>query len=66
MPEHQNIFVDAKVANDKEPLQGAFKLILNQSFTVELQATGFINKVEGLDVLDKASAAAPTSSLMNR
>ncbi len=55
---NQNIFVDAKVANDAEPLQGALKLMLNQPFTVELQSTGFINKVEDLDAaLDKASAA---------
>jgi hypothetical protein len=55
---NQNIFVDAKVANDAEPLQGALKLMLNQPFTVEIQSTGIINKVENLDaVLEKAAAA---------
>ncbi len=55
---NQNIFVDAKTTNEQEPLQGALKLILNQPFTLELQSTGAINKVEELDaMLDKASAA---------
>ncbi|MBO9153161.1 DUF6263 family protein [Chitinophaga sp. GCM10012297] len=55
---NQNIFVDAKVTNDAEPLQGALKLMLDQPFTVTLQSTGFIVNVEQLDaVLDKASAA---------
>lgn len=55
---NQNIFVDAKVANDAEPLQGALKLMLNQPFTVEVQSTGIINKVENLDaVLEKAAAS---------
>ncbi|AWO01272.1 hypothetical protein DLD77_05990 [Chitinophaga alhagiae] len=55
---NQNIFVDAKVANDQEPLQGALKLILDQPFTVELQSNGLIKNVNSLDALmDKASAA---------
>lgn len=55
---NQNIFVDAKVTNDAEPLQGALKLMLEQPFTVELLSTGLIVKVEQLDaVLEKASAA---------
>ncbi|RPE13335.1 hypothetical protein EGT74_07345 [Chitinophaga lutea] len=55
---NQNIFVDAKVANAQEPLQGALKLILDQPFTVEIQSTGMIKNVTGLDALmDKASAA---------
>lgn len=55
---NQNIFVDAKVANDDEPLQGALKLILDQPFTVELQSNGIIKNITGLDALmDKASAA---------
>lgn len=53
-----NIYVDAKVANDKEPLQEALKHMLKQPFTVEIQSTGIINKVEGLDdVLAKADTA---------
>lgn len=53
---NQNIFVDAKVPNDKEPFQGALKSILDQPFTVDLQLTGAINKIEGLDaLLEKAS-----------
>lgn len=55
---NQNIFVDAKVTNDQEPLQGALKLILDQPFTVELQSNGLIKNVNNLDALmDKASAA---------
>ncbi|WP_343700750.1 DUF6263 family protein [Chitinophaga sp.] len=55
---NQNIFVDARVANDQEPLQGALKLILDQPFTVELQSNGLIKNVNNLDALmDKASAA---------
>lgn len=55
---NQNIFVDAKVANEQEPLQGALKIILDQPFTVELQSTGMIKNITGLDALmDKASAA---------
>lgn len=58
---NNNIFVDAKVSKPDEPFQGALKLILDQPFTVELQTTGIINKVEGLDVLvDKASEAFNT------
>ena len=58
---NQNIFVDAKVPNDKEPFQAALKNILDQPFTVELQNTGYINKVDGLDKLLDAAAAAFTS-----
>jgi hypothetical protein len=55
---NQNIFVDAKVANDQEPLQGALKLILNQPFSVELLSSGMIKNITGLDALmDKASEA---------
>lgn len=55
---NQNIFVDAKVVNDEEPLQGALKLILDQPFTVEVQSNGMIKNITGLDALmDKASAA---------
>lgn len=55
---NQNIFVDAKVANEQEPLQGALKLILDQPFTVDLQSNGMIKNVNGLDALmDKAAAA---------
>ncbi|GEP92269.1 hypothetical protein SAMN05660909_04278 [Chitinophaga terrae (ex Kim and Jung 2007)] len=52
---NNNIFVDAKVSKPDEPFQGALKAILDQPFTVEIQTTGIINKVEGLDALvDKA------------
>lgn len=55
---NQNIFVDATVPNDKEPFQAALKNILDHPFTVELQSTGAINKIDGLDnLLDSASAA---------
>jgi hypothetical protein len=54
---NQNILVDASVPNDKEPFQAALKSILDQPFTVDIQSTGFIDKVTGLDeMLDKASA----------
>jgi hypothetical protein len=54
---NQNILVDANTPNDKEPFQAALKSILDHPFTVDLQGTGFINKVSGLDeLLDKASA----------
>ncbi len=58
---NQNIFVDAKINNDKEPFQAALKNILDRPFTVELQSTGVINKVEGLDKLLDSAAAAFTS-----
>jgi hypothetical protein len=55
---NQNIFVDAKVPNDKEPFQAALKNILDHPFTVELQNTGDISKVNGLDnLLDSAATA---------
>ncbi|CAL1521353.1 DUF6263 family protein [Chitinophaga sp. MM2321] len=55
---NQNIFVDAKVANDKEPFQAGLKNILDKPFTVEIQSTGIVNKVDGLDnILDNAAAA---------
>ncbi|PSL49584.1 hypothetical protein CLV51_101918 [Chitinophaga niastensis] len=55
---NQNIFVDAKVTNDKEPFQAGLKKVLDQPFTVEIQTTGIINKVEGLDqILDNAASA---------
>ncbi|MVT06900.1 DUF6263 family protein [Chitinophaga tropicalis] len=54
---NQNILVDANVPNDKEPFQAALKSILNHPFSVDIQNSGFINKVTGLDeLLDKASA----------
>ncbi|WP_217603986.1 DUF6263 family protein [Chitinophaga sp. GbtcB8] len=53
---NQNIFVDAKTPNDKEPFQGALSKILDHPFTVEIQTTGNINSVNGLDnLLDSAS-----------
>ncbi|KAA2244727.1 hypothetical protein F0L74_01770 [Chitinophaga agrisoli] len=53
---NQNIYVDAKTPNDKEPFQAALLKILDHPFTVELQNTGAINKVNGLDnLLDSAS-----------
>jgi hypothetical protein len=58
---NQNITVDAKVPNDKEPFQAAIKNILDQPFTVELQSTGVINKVEGLDKLLETASTAFTS-----
>jgi hypothetical protein len=55
---NHNIFVDAKVANDKEPFQDALKKVLEQPFTVELQSTGIINKIDGLDgILEKSFTA---------
>ena len=55
---NQNIFVDAKVTNDKEPFQAGLKKVLDQPFTVEIQATGVINKVDGLEaILDNAASA---------
>jgi|GEM_PF-556093 len=54
---NQNILVDANTPNDKEPFQAALKSILNHPFTVTLQSTGYITKINGLDeLLDKASA----------
>ncbi|WP_212001314.1 DUF6263 family protein [Chitinophaga sp. HK235] len=55
---NQNIFVDAKVSKPDEPFQEGLKKLLNQPFTVELQSTGIITKVDGLDnLLDNAAAA---------
>ena len=55
---NQNIFVDAKVTNDKEPFQAGLKKVLDQPFTVEIQTSGIINKVDGLDtILDNAAGA---------
>ncbi|RFS22427.1 hypothetical protein DVR12_11490 [Chitinophaga silvatica] len=55
---NHNIFVDAKVTNDQEPFQAGLKKILDQPFTVEIQTTGIINKVDGLDaLLEKADDA---------
>ncbi|MFY0252804.1 DUF6263 family protein [Chitinophaga sp. 30R24] len=55
---NQNIYVDAKVSNDKEPFQAGLKKLLDQPFSVELQSSGIINKVDGLDnLLDNAANA---------
>ncbi|WP_143309742.1 DUF6263 family protein [Chitinophaga vietnamensis] len=55
---NQNIFVDAKVTNDKEPFQAGLKKMLDQPFTVEITSTGIINKVDGLDnILSNAENA---------
>lgn len=55
---NNNIFVDAKVTKKEEPFQAGLKSILDQPFTVEIQTTGIINKVEGLDaLLEKADDA---------
>ncbi|MCW3462678.1 DUF6263 family protein [Chitinophaga nivalis] len=55
---NQNIFVDAKVANDKEPFQAGLKNMLDKPFTVEIQVTGIINKIAGLDeILEDAASA---------
>lgn len=58
---NQNIFVDAKVPNDKEPFQAALSKILDHPFTVELQSTGIINKIDGLDNLLDSAAVTFTS-----
>ena len=58
---NQNIFVDAKVPNDKEPFQAALNKILDHPFTVELQGTGIINKIDGLDNLLDSAAVTFTS-----
>lgn len=56
-----NALVDARVANAKEPLAAALAKIVDQPFTVEIQNTGIINKVEGLDALiTEASKAFST------
>ncbi|NML36439.1 hypothetical protein HHL17_04455 [Chitinophaga sp. G-6-1-13] len=55
---NQNIFVDAKVNKAEEPFQAGLKKLLDQPFTVELQSTGVITKVDGLDnLLNNAEAA---------
>lgn len=55
---NQNIYVDANTPNDKEPFQAALKNILDHPFTVDLQRSGSINKINGLDnLLDSAAAA---------
>ncbi len=55
---NQNIFVDAKVTKQEEPFQAGLKKVLDQPFTVEIQATGIINKIDGLEsILDNASSA---------
>lgn len=58
-----NALVDARTANPKEPLQAALAKLLDQGFTVEIQATGVINKVEGLDTLVAQASVAAFSSL---
>jgi hypothetical protein len=58
---NQNIFVDANTPNDKEPFQAALKNILDHPFTVDLQTTGTINKISGLDNLLDSAATAFTS-----
>lgn len=58
---NQNIFVDAKVSKPDEPFQAGLQKLLNQPFTVELQSTGVITKIDGLDnLLDNAAAAFST------
>lgn len=58
---NQNIFVDAKVNKPEEPFQAGLKKVLDQPFTVEIQTTGIINKIEGLDnLLDNAASAFST------
>ncbi|QJB34692.1 hypothetical protein HF324_26560 [Chitinophaga oryzae] len=55
---NQNIFVDAKVSKPDEPFQAGLQKLLDQPFTVELQSTGVITKIDGLDnLLDNAAAA---------
>jgi hypothetical protein len=58
---NQNIYVDANTPNDKEPFQAALKNILDHPFTVDLQRTGTINKINGLDNLLDSAATAFTS-----
>src|ERR1044072_9107980 len=58
---NQNIYVDANTPNDKEPFQAALKNILDHPFTVDLQGTGTINKINGLDNLLDSAATAFTS-----
>lgn len=58
---NQNIYVDANTPNDKEPFQAALKNILDHPFTVDLQSTGSINKINGLDNLLDSAATAFTS-----
>lgn len=56
---NQNIMVDAKVDNEKEPFQAAIKNLLNHAFTVELQSFGIVKSINGLDeVVDSACTAA--------
>ncbi|MEC5148079.1 DUF6263 family protein [Chitinophaga sp. 212800010-3] len=53
-----NIFVDAKINNDKEPFQAGLKKMLDQPITVEIQSSGVINKIDGLEaILSNASTA---------
>ncbi|WP_160712397.1 DUF6263 family protein [Chitinophaga solisilvae] len=55
---NQNIFVDAKVSKPEEPFQAGLKKMLDQPFTVDLQTSGIINKIDGLDnLLDNAATA---------
>ncbi|RAJ10411.1 hypothetical protein LX64_00013 [Chitinophaga skermanii] len=55
---NRNILVDANIKNEKEPLQAALKNLLDQTFTVDIQTTGIINSVDGLDnILEKAGVA---------
>ncbi|MBC9931398.1 DUF6263 family protein [Chitinophaga qingshengii] len=55
---NQNIFVDAKVNKPEEPFQAGLKKVLDQPFTVELQSSGAISKIEGLDnLVDNAATA---------
>ncbi|UYQ92545.1 DUF6263 family protein [Chitinophaga horti] len=53
-----NALVDARIANDKEPLTAALAKIVDKPFTVEIQPTGIINKVDDLDALIREASTA--------
>ncbi|PUZ26843.1 hypothetical protein GA0116948_102395 [Chitinophaga costaii] len=56
---NQNITVDAKIDNEKEPFQAAIKNLLNHPFSVELQSFGLVKSITGLDeMVDSATTAA--------
>lgn len=56
---NQNITVDAKVDNDKEPFQAAIKNLINHNFDVELQSFGIVKSISGLDeMVDSATSKA--------
>jgi len=55
---NRNIVVDAKKDDPKEPLQKALNILLDQTFTVDIDGSGYIKQVSGLEYALKACEVA--------